>query len=87
MLDCDPPTSICERTAGDWFIKLMSPLRLEGTTSSVSFVSTVTDPVDCTSTVGDADTVIDSSIAPTFSATSTRAMNPAVRRTFSRRTV
>ena len=63
------------------------PARLEGTTSSVSLVSTVTGPLDATSTVGVADTVTDSSIAPTFSTTSTRATNPAVRRRLSRRTV
>jgi hypothetical protein len=65
----------------------MRPARLDGTTSSVSFVKTVTAPLDWTSTVGDAATVIDSSIAPTVITTSMRATNPAVSRMPSRRTV
>jgi hypothetical protein len=75
------------RTPGTWCRKALSPSREVGSTSSCSFVSSVEVAVDVVSTNGEApETVIVSDTAPTFISESTRAVNPTVSRTPSRRT-
>ena len=75
------------RTPGTWFKNEWNPSRDVGSTSNCSFVSSVEVAVDVVSTSGEApETVIVSDTAPTFISESTRALNPTVNRTPSRRT-
>ena len=76
------------RVPGAWDISAVQLLRPLGISSSVSFVSCVLDVVAVASMTGETpDTVTVSSSVPTFSDTSSFAVNPTVSRTPSRRTV
>src|SRR3984893_17657166 len=81
-----PPISSEFLTPGAWASRAKKPTRPVGVVSSISVVSLELVPVDATSTIGEApDTWTDSSSDPTFSMTSTFAMNPLVSRSPSRR--
>jgi hypothetical protein len=82
-----PPTSRFVRVPGACVSSACTPLRLVGISSRVSRVNAVFGVVETTSMTGEVpETVIVSLSAPTFSATSSLAVKPAVRRMSSRRT-